>query len=350
MKILVSALEHSANIHLKSLLHHLPEDTELLGIFDKDLGEPIVDLQAEAVMGYVDAIKKIGFYLKLAKQMVDLADKADKILLIDSSGFNLPLSKKIKNKYPNKEIIYYILPEAWAWKKGRIKKLENRIDTLASILPFEKEYYAPDINIRYIGHPLLDQIKEFKTAINDNIETITYMPGSRKSIIRKLMPIFRDIAGKLKKKAIVVIPNHFSQEETNELYGNLKGFRVERDGRKALLESDFAFICKGTATLEASLIGTPFVLVYKFAFLDYIVYKLLVKIKFIGLGNILLKAYQNRVLHPELIQHEVIAQNLIGTMQAVDRRAFYHDSLNLIEYLQHGSAKNIAKIITKKKT
>jgi len=112
MKILVSALEHSANVHLTSLKNELSEDIEFIGIFDKKLGNPMVDLQSLAIMGIVDALKKLRYFFKLADEMVELAEDADKVLLIDSSGFNLPLAKKIKKKYPDKEIIYYILPQA----------------------------------------------------------------------------------------------------------------------------------------------------------------------------------------------------------------------------------------------
>ena len=94
MKILVSALETSSNIHLKALQEYLSSDIEFIGIFDNDLGKPIVDLRSLAIMGFVDVIKKIGFFLKLNSKMVDLAKDCDKILLIDSSGFNLPLAKK----------------------------------------------------------------------------------------------------------------------------------------------------------------------------------------------------------------------------------------------------------------
>jgi len=128
MKILVSALEHSANIHLKSLKKELSDDIEFIGIFDNELGTPIVDLRSLAIMGFVDVIKKIRFFFKLNAQMVDLAKGVDKVLLIDSSGFNLPLAKKIKKRYPDKEIIYYILPQAWAWKKKRIPVLAKTID------------------------------------------------------------------------------------------------------------------------------------------------------------------------------------------------------------------------------
>jgi lipid-A-disaccharide synthase len=344
MKLLVSALEHSANIHLKSLLSYL-DNVELLGIFDEALGSPIADVQSQAVMGYADAIGKLRFYLDLAEQMVALADQADTILLIDSSGFNLPLSKKLKKAYPDKEIIYYILPEAWAWKRGRIPKLEERIDRLASIFPFEPSYYSDSAPITYVGHPLLDQIKRFKTHINPEIETVCFMPGSRKSIIQRLMPVFREVADQLDIRSLLVIPPPFTQEEVNHIYGTLSGFEVVSDSRAALLESDFAFICKGTATLEASLIGTPFALVYQFSWLDALIFRWVVDIQYMGLGNILFKAYKNRVLHPELLQRDVNTQTLIETMRAMDREHFYQDSLSLITYLEHGSAEQTAALI-----
>ncbi|MGB5867815.1 MAG: lipid-A-disaccharide synthase, partial [Arcobacteraceae bacterium] len=114
MKLLVCALETSSNIHLKELLKELDDSIELIGIFDKSLGNPTYDITQLAVMGFVDALKKLPSLLKINNEMVKLAKDADKILLMDSSGFNLPLAKKIKKRYPDKEIIYYILPQAWA--------------------------------------------------------------------------------------------------------------------------------------------------------------------------------------------------------------------------------------------
>ncbi|NEW59691.1 lipid-A-disaccharide synthase, partial [Sulfurovum sp. bin170] len=140
MKILVSALEPSSNLHLKEVLKYT-QDVELLGIFDKSLGTPLYDISDMAIMGIVDAIKKLRWFFKVADEMVEIAKDADKILLMDSSGFNLPLAKKLKIAYPNKEIIYYILPQVWASRPKRAKKLELYCDRLLGILPFEVEYY-----------------------------------------------------------------------------------------------------------------------------------------------------------------------------------------------------------------
>jgi len=345
MKILVSALEHSANIHLKSLKKELSSDVEFVGIFDSELGDSIVDLRALAIMGFVDAIKKLRYFFKLNTQMADLAKDVDKVLLIDSSGFNLPLAKKIKKRYPEKEIIYYILPQAWAWKKKRIPVLERTIDHLASILPFEKEYYSKTAPITYVGHPLLDIIPKFKEELNTEIKSVAFMPGSRKGEIKKLMPIFKELLKKLDVEATLIIPKHFTQEDIAELYGDLSGFSISNETYKTLYEADFAFICSGTATLEAALIGTPFILTYIAKPLDYFIASRLVKLSHIGLSNIMFSKFCERDLHPEFIQEEVNAENLIQAYKAYDRSSFLSDSKSLRSYLEHGSSKTVASLI-----
>ena len=347
MKLLVSALEHSANVHLGRLMQELPEDTQIDGIFTKELGDPIVDLRSLAIMGFVDAIKKLRFFFKLADEMVKRAKDADKVLLMDSSGFNLPLAKKIKKAYPDKEIIYYILPQAWAWKRKRIPVLERTCDHLCSILPFEKEFYSKNAPIEYVGHPLLDIIPSFKESINEEVKEVLFMPGSRKGEITKLMPKFKELRRKLGSniKATIVIPSFFSQEQRAELYGDLYEFNIEHDAYAAMLRADFGFICSGTATLEASLIGLPFVLTYIANKLDYLIASRLVKLNYIGLANIMLEKKNGSFIHPELIQDDVTVEKMLESYKTLDRFAFLQKSKELRSYLQHGSARNVAHII-----
>lgn len=345
MKILVSALEHSANIHLKSLKKELSSDIEFVGIFDSTLGSPIVDLRSLAVMGFVDVIKKIRFFFKLNSQMADLAKDVDKVLLIDSSGFNLPLAKKIKKKYPDKEIIYYILPQAWAWKKKRIPVLAKTIDHLASILPFEKDYYPDDAPITYVGHPLLDNIKHFKQELNPEMKNIVFMPGSRKGEISKLMPVFHEVRKSLGVKATIIIPEYFNDEEIKNLFGDLSEFNIVHETHKTLYEADFAFICSGTATLEAALIGIPFVLAYIAKPFDYFIASRLVKLDYLGLSNIMFSKFNDRAIHPEFIQDDVTVENLVKAYRGYNAETFLEDSKSLRKYLVSGSSKNVAKII-----
>lgn len=347
MKILVSALETSSNIHLKALKDKLSCDIDFIGIFDKSLGNPNYDISQMAVMGFVDVLKKIPFFLKLKREMVELARDADKILLMDNSGFNLPLAKSIKKKYPDKEIIYYILPQAWAWKKGRIKTINQTIDTICSILPFEKEYYPINSRIKYVGHPILDEIKTFKNKITVN-NKIAFMPGSRKGEIEKLMPIYRDVATKLQddnKELILIIPKHFSSDFISLVYGDISMFTISNDTYETMLEVDFAFICSGTATLEASLIGTPFVLVFKAKALDYFIGSRLMKLDFVGLANIFFQHQKQCAMHIELLQENVTAENLLKSYQETNSKTFLENSLKLRKYLSFGSSQNMANII-----
>ena len=123
MKILVSAIEPSANLHLKEIIKGCKE-CEFVGIFDKKLGSSI-DSNQFNVMGFLDVLPKIKLAKETIEKLSEEAKNADKVLLIDAPSFNLRLAKKIKEKYPKKEIIYYILPKVWAWKKGRIRDVNN---------------------------------------------------------------------------------------------------------------------------------------------------------------------------------------------------------------------------------
>jgi lipid-A-disaccharide synthase len=346
MKLLVSALENSANIHLKYLLDELGDDIELEGIFSSEFAQPIVDMRSNAIMGIGAAIKKIPFFLKLADRMLEAAESADKVLLMDSSGFNLPLARKIKKSYPDKEIIYYILPQAWAWRRSRIEKLTRYCDRLCSILPFESSYYPEGSPIEYVGHPLLDEIELFKDEPPEKRERIAFLPGSRRSEIVSLMPHYRELRKRLDiKEALLVIPEYFCEEEISSLYGDLSAFKISHDAKTALYRSDFAFICSGTATLESALTGTPFVLSYIAKKFDYMIASRVVKLEYIGLANIFSSHFQGRSMHPELIQERVDAKNLLEAYEKMDTVRFAADVKALRNYLEHGSARRVAEII-----
>lgn len=347
MKLLVCAMETSSNIHLKELKKYLSPNIELMGIFDKSLGNPTYDVTSLAVMGFTDALKKLPFFLKLNTQMAQLAQDADKVLLMDASGFNLPLAKKIKKLYPNKEIIYYILPQAWAWKKGRIAKIERYCDTLCSILPFEKALYSNQEKIHYVGHPLLDEIQEYKNTLTQS-DKIVFMPGSRKTEIVNLMPIYKEVSQNIAdKKAILVIPEKFDDAYIQKIYGDISHFEISRNAHQALANADFAFVCSGTATLEAALIGTPFCLNYIAKKLDYFIGRKFVKLPFIGLANIFFEKMGKMPIHKEFLQEEVTVKNLLHEYHTMNQEKFFNDSKLLRDYLQHGSSQIVAKLIEK---
>lgn len=345
MKLLVCAMETSSNIHLKELKKYLSDDVELFGVFDKELGNPLYDLTALAIMGIVDAVKKLRFFFKLRDELVLLAKDCDKVLLMDSSGFNLPLAKKLRETYPEKEIIYYILPQAWAWKKGRVAKLEKYCSKLCSIIPFESEIYTDKNKITYVGHPLLDEIKDFKEELS-NTNKIAFMPGSRKTEITNLMPIFKELTKKIpNKEYILIIPAKFDDEYIKKIYGNISNFTISRNAHETLKQSEYAFICSGTATLEAALIGTPFTLSYIAKKLDFFIGNLFVKLNYVGLANIFFDKMGKKPLHNEFLQENVTLENLLNDYLTMNKEEFFNNSKILREYLKNGSSQNVAKII-----
>jgi len=342
LKLLVSALEPSSNLHLKALYPHL-ENVELCGIFDESLGDPLYSPKAFSVMGIKDVIGKIFSAKEAMAELVFLARDADKVLLIDAPAFNLPLAKKIKEKYPEKEISYYVLPKVWAWKKKRAAKVDAYCDNLLSIFPFEKQFYPRST---YVGNPLMDEIKTFKDKVSQN-NKIAFLAGSRKSEVRSLMPIYHELRQKHKEEAILVIPPHFSDEEIEELYGNISKFTVIKNTHEALLQADFAYVCSGTATLECSLIGTPMVLVFVANKLEYWIGRKFVKLKHVGLANIIYDFQEKEAMHTELLQDEVNVERMYEVYENIDKDKFLERSIELREELGKSRLKDVAEIILK---
>ncbi len=340
MRLLVSALEPSANLHLEPILHEL-KDTTISGIFDPKFGTPLYASSEFSVMGFLDVLPKIFKAKEAIREMVFLAKEADTVLLIDSPAFNLPLAKAIKADYPDKKIVYYILPKVWAWNRKRVKKVEAYIDVQASIFPFEEQFYPHAV---YVGNPLLDEI-----SVTYNPDTTyhrtAFLPGSRRGEIKKLMPVFREVAARIEGEKVVVVPSFFKGRDLEAIYGNLSDFSISYEMQESVSRSDFAFICSGTATLEAALIGTPFVLAYKAKALDYFIGSRVVKLRHIGLANIIMDFEGRAPVHHEFLQDEVTPENLLGAYREFDKEAFREHAATLRAILAHGSAKNVVNLL-----
>lgn len=364
-RLFVSACEPSSNLHLKHLAKHLDTSLEICGVFARETfadfpnATPSFTLGDFAVMGFFDVIKKIVFFRKAIAQMSELAKNVDCVLLMDSSSFNLPIAKAIKKSGVKVPIVYYILPQVWAWKPWRARSIEQNCDYLCGILPFELAMYKNALAEKrafYVGHPLMDEITKFKSEVLPyKTSPIAFMPGSRKSEIKRIFPIFAKVAKSLPNKKILILPEHFKKlnsQALKQIYGDEIGaFEISFDANRALLESGFAFICSGTATLQATLIGTPLVLGYKTRGIEVLIARAFVRLKHIGLANILYNALHSNAknntqhLHTELIQSKLTAENLLKAFEEIDAKAFNTKAQELREYLKHGSAKQTAKIL-----
>lgn len=417
MRILVTALEPSANLHLKEVLKAFWAEYgefELCGIYDENLcaefeanlkqkskenfsensqeilnlnsapnpqeplnlgdmpslkgvkiNKPLYSSHEFSAMGFVEVLPLIFKAKRAIKELVSLAlerQKAnsstnspkpfDAVLCIDSPAFNIPFAKALNAAGVRAKKIYYILPQVWAWKKGRIPIIEANFDELASILPFDGQFFSKST---FVGHPLLDELKEFKDESDfemilskeESKKTLSFLPGSRRSEIKRLMPVFKELALNFKGEKILCVPP-FNLARLDELYGDTKGFKVVTNTPQALKKSDFAFICSGTATLEAALIGTPFILAYKAKAIDVFIARLFVRLKHIGLANIMCDFAGKTELNPEFLQNEVSAKNLFEAYRKFDFKEFFDKVSFLKNYLRFGSAKNVAKMLANK--
>ena len=408
---LVTALEPSANLHLKEVLKAFWAEFgefELCGIYDENLcaefeanlkqkskenfsensqktlnlnsapnsqeplnlgdmpnskgvkiNKPLYSSHEFSAMGFVEVLPLIFKAKRATKELTSLALERqnaqkpfDAVLCIDSPAFNIPFAKALNAAGVRAKKIYYILPQVWAWKKGRIPIIEANFDELASILPFDGQFFSKST---FVGHPLLDELKEFKDESDfemilskeESKKTLSFLPGSRRSEIKRLMPVFRELALNFKGEKILCVPP-FNLTRLDELYGDTKGFKVVTNTPQALKKSDFAFICSGTATLEAALIGTPFILAYKAKAIDVFIARLFVRLKHIGLANIMCDFAGKTELNPEFLQNEVSAKNLFEAYRKFDFKEFFDKVSFLKNYLRFGSAKNVAKMLANK--
>ena len=341
---------------------NLGDTTSLKGV---KINKPLYSSHEFSAMGFVEVLPLIFKAKRAIKELVSLALEKqnansstnspkpfDAVLCIDSPAFNIPFAKALNAAGVRAKKIYYILPQVWAWKKGRIPIIEANFDELASILPFDGQFFSKST---FVGHPLLDELKEFKDESDfetilskeESKKTLSFLPGSRRSEIKRLMPVFRELALNFKGEKILCVPP-FNLARLDELYGDTKGFKVVTNTPQALKKSDFAFICSGTATLEAALIGTPFILAYKAKAIDVFIARLFVRLKHIGLANIMCDFAGKTELNPEFLQNEVSAKNLFEAYRKFDFKEFFDKVSFLKNYLRFGSAKNVAKMLANK--
>jgi lipid-A-disaccharide synthase len=366
MNILVTALEPSANLYLKSLLPYLKNkhhNLTVYGIFDHNFINEFKEINFKlfkssdsfGVMGLLKVIPKIILGKKLIKNIISKSEFFEHILLIDAPAFNIPLLRGLRKKDKNLPISYFILPKVWAWKPKRAKIINELATNKISIFPFEDQFYSDAL---YFGNPLIDQISQYKNKINTKTEKIAFLAGSRTAEIKNLMPLFRHIQDKLScyseyknSKFILVIPPHFSDEKIKNIYSDISEFDVMRDTHEALNQSDFAFICSGTATLEASIIGIPFILVYKTSSIEYFIGRSFIKLNYVGLANIIFEFAKLGKFHDEVLQEDLTPEKLIYLMQKItqnnsEKEIFLENANKLRNLLKNKNNQNIFKSLS----
>ena len=340
-RIMIVAGEASGDLHGGDLARQilaLDPSCELFGIAGAEMRAAGVhaNVRIEDIhgLGLTELISTIGLSLGTMRDLrrVVRTDKPDLVILIDYAEFNLVLAGIAKRA--GVPVLYYIAPQVWAWRRGRIRKIVERSSRLAVVLPFEKELYglAGD-RVSFVGHPLLDRVAPAqgreetlaRHGLPKYSKLLALLPGSRRAEVRYILPPMVEAARILAHDhrlvpVIALAPTLTPEQLAQQAKIDLDGIRIiQGDTYSIIGASEVALVASGTATLETALLGCPMVIAYKVSPLTYRLGRMLVTgVNFIGMPNIL--AGENIV--PELIQGEVTARNLVRAAEPL-----LHDSI-----------------------
>jgi len=324
--------------------------------------EIFCDIKELSVMGFFDVLKKLPKFFKLKELILKRidSDNPDAIIFVDFSGFNLRLAKTINKRIPT---IYYVSPQVWASREGRISCLRDFISKIIVLFKFEEDFYKQHgIQATCVGHPLIDLViptlKKQELLDNFKIDSskkiIALLPGSRKQEIRMVLPLMLKAAQLINKK----IPNtQFIIAKSNNLDTQIYLKECKKstldlkiiDGKTydCLNIADFSLVCSGTATLETAIMQKPFVIVYKTNLFNYLLYRPQVKIPYIGMVNIVAA----KEIVPEFIQFnarpKIIARAAVELLQEPSQNKKMLEDLAYVKLSlgEPGAAERAAKII-----
>ena len=267
-----------------------------------------------AFMGFLEVIanlNKIRKNLEIAKTDIQ-SFQPDVLILIDYPGFNLRIAKFAKKL--GIKVVYYITPQVWAWKQGRVKQLKRDTNLLIPILPFEKDFFTKHgVESTFVGHPLLDELtNSSRKSVETEKPVIALLPGSRKQEIKKMLPLMMDLADYFIDYQFIIagapsIPSSFYRSITGDSY-----LPISTDKTYEVLKgAKVAVVTSGTATLEAAILRVPQVVCYRTSRFSYWIGKLLIKVNFISLVNLILK----KEVVAELVQDNFNKERLIREVE-----------------------------------
>lgn len=367
--VMIIAGEASGDMHGATLVREMLKCNPALkfyGIGGNKLRREGVELLADAadmaVVGLTEVIFKLGGILKIMTLMKKSMDerRPDLVILIDYPDFNLPLAKAAHKR--GIKVFYYISPQVWAWRRGRIKQIKKTVNKMAVILPFEVETYREKgFEANYVGHPLLDMVKtnsskqdsRKKNGLAEDKITIGILPGSRMSEIKKLMPELVRATQILKREipdAQFVLPLADTLDETI-ITEYISGADVQikiisGHTYDVITCCDLVLVASGTATLETALLGVPMIVIYKISALSYFIGNLIIDVKNISLVNII----AGKTVVPELIQSEASgAQIAAEALSILKNRNKRQEMINGLQSIRSrlgepGAARRAAQI------
>lgn len=345
MKYFLIAGERSGDLHGANLIRALRnEDSEAEiqcwgGEQMEQAGATLLRHYSEiAVMAIWEVIVKLFTIFRFIEEChQDIRKfKPDVVILIDFGGFNMKIAGRIKkDDIPS---YYYISPKIWAWNTGRAHKIKRLIGRMFCILPFEKEFYRQfDYEVDYVGNPVVDAVMDFNpnaSFLHENelkAGLIALLPGSRRQEISKMLPLMVSVAGRFPEKQFAVAAVKNQPDELYDVCRNRPNIRlIFEENYNLLHHAQAAIVTSGTATLETALFNVPQVVVYKTSLLSYIVGKIVLKVRFLSLVNLI----ADKGVVKELIQGDCNEKNLTKELKNIsnpDIRARIFADYNVIQ-------------------
>jgi lipid-A-disaccharide synthase len=285
--------------------------------------DTVVDAKDLAVVGITEILSRLPKILGLYRQLLAEADKRkpDLAIVIDSPAFNWRVARQMKRR--GIPTVYYVAPQFWAWRQGRVRLLRDYIDQALVIFPFEEQFYRDrGVDATFVGHPLAElphpAVERNDFAAEYHLDPakpwITLMPGSRVKEVRMNLPTILESASRLGSAYEFLIPVAPTLDRSflTSLMGQMK-ITLLPDALPALWHSRAGIVASGTATVEAAMMNTPFVMVYCVSSLTYMLGKPRVKVPYFAMVNLI--AGQEVV--PELVQHDFTADKVIARLQEI---------------------------------
>jgi lipid-A-disaccharide synthase len=324
------------------------------------IGDQCADWADEAVVGLWDVLKKYGYFKGQFNRMLAeiAAVQPHALVLIDYPGFNLRLAREAHRRFPWLKIIDYISPQVWAWNRGRIPKMARYLDLMLCIFPFEKPLYEQSgLRTVFIGHPMLDSLAEKKTGLARDPHLIGLLPGSREKEVRRIFPVMAEAAVRMKqaRPELRFEASAASHQLAARMLGILESLGqgeefcavTVRSAHDLMQRAIAGMVCSGTATLEAAFFGLPLCVVYKVAWLTWIVGKQLVKVPFLGMPNVLAgREIAREFLQGNATPEALARETLRLATNAEHREALQADLAAIVVGLgAHGAAPRAADAI-----
>ena len=308
--------------------------------------ELLFDLTKHAVVGLVEVLKNYGkfkgFFNLLLAEVGRRQPSA--VVLVDFPGFNLRFAKAVKRRYPQTKVIYYISPQLWAWHASRAKQIERDVDLLLTIFPFEKAWYAqraPKLRVEFVGHPLAERRQ--KTG-DRRQKTVLLLPGSREREVAKIWPVLSNVVDKLPDVKFFAAA---VDERTAAMIRHPR-VRVEvGTARELMRQATLAITASGTATMECAFTGCPMIVVYKVNWLTYLIGRMLVKVKWLAMPNVI----AGKSIVPEFIQHQASPSRVVAAARTLlqndgERRTMQRELAAVVASLGGpGSSERAAELI-----